>query len=63
MFESARLSDHHSLEGFDCGKESLDAWLITQARRADSSGSRTSTRGPRSGNGTSAPISPSALPK
>ncbi|BBY57793.1 GNAT family N-acetyltransferase [Mycolicibacterium sarraceniae] len=38
MFESARLSDHHSLEGFDCGKESLDAWLITQARRADSSG-------------------------
>lgn len=38
MFESARLSDHHAVEGFNCGKESLDTWLITQARRADSCG-------------------------
>jgi GNAT superfamily N-acetyltransferase len=38
MFESARLDDGHALAGFDCGKESLNAWLIHQARRADSSG-------------------------
>jgi predicted GNAT family N-acyltransferase len=31
LFESARLGDDHTLEGFDCGKESLNA------RRADSS--------------------------
>jgi predicted GNAT family N-acyltransferase len=38
MFESARLSDHHALEEFDCGKEVLNTWLIAHARRADSSG-------------------------
>src|SRR6202051_983490 len=38
MFESARLEDDHALEGFDCGKESLNTWLIHHARRADSSG-------------------------
>ncbi|MFY2861881.1 MULTISPECIES: GNAT family N-acetyltransferase [unclassified Mycobacterium] len=37
MFESARLDDAHTLEGFDCGNESLNSWLIEQARRADSS--------------------------
>ena len=25
MFESARLSDHHALEEFDCGKEAAKA--------------------------------------
>jgi GNAT superfamily N-acetyltransferase len=38
MFESARLQDDHKLDGFDCGKELLNAWLVEQARRADSSG-------------------------
>lgn len=38
MFASARLEDDHTLEGFDCGKESLSTWLIQHARRADSSG-------------------------
>ena len=38
MFESARLDDGHTLEGFDCGKESLNTWLVEHARRADSSG-------------------------
>jgi predicted GNAT family N-acyltransferase len=38
MFESARLTEAHALEGFDCGKESLNSWLIANARRADSSG-------------------------
>lgn len=38
MFESARLDDDHALDGFDCGKESLNNWLVEQARRADSSG-------------------------
>ena len=38
MFESARLTDAHTLEGFDCGKESLNTWLLAHARRADSSG-------------------------
>ena len=38
MFESARLGDDHTLEGFDCGKESLNTWLVGHARRADSSG-------------------------
>ena len=42
MFESARLTDAHTLEGFDCGKESLNTWLIAHARRADSSGDRAS---------------------
>jgi predicted GNAT family N-acyltransferase len=38
LFESARLGDDHTLEGFDCGKESLNTWLVGHARRADSSG-------------------------
>jgi predicted GNAT family N-acyltransferase len=38
MFESARLQDDHTLEGFDCGKESLNTWLVKHARRSDSSG-------------------------
>lgn len=38
MFESARLADHHAPEGFDCGKEPLNTWLIAHSRRADSSG-------------------------
>jgi GNAT superfamily N-acetyltransferase len=38
MFESARLDDDHTLKGFDCGKESLNTWLVEHARRADSSG-------------------------
>jgi predicted GNAT family N-acyltransferase len=38
LFESARLSDHHALEEFDCGKKELNTWLIAHARRADSSG-------------------------
>jgi predicted GNAT family N-acyltransferase len=37
LFESARLGDDHTLEGFDCGKESLNTWLVRHARRADSS--------------------------
>lgn len=38
MFESARLNDGHILAGFDCGKESLNRWLVEHAHRADSSG-------------------------
>ena len=38
MFESARLEDDHILAGFDCGKESLNTWLVAHARRADTSG-------------------------
>ncbi|WP_078292492.1 GNAT family N-acetyltransferase [Mycobacterium sp. D16R24] len=38
MFESARLADAHTLEEFDCGKASLNTWLLAHARRADSSG-------------------------
>jgi predicted GNAT family N-acyltransferase len=38
MFESARLDDDHTLEGFDCGKEPLNTWLVKDARRTDSSG-------------------------
>ncbi len=38
MFESARLTDDHTLEGLDCGKESLNTWLTAHARRADSNG-------------------------
>lgn len=37
-FESARLEDGHLLEGFDCGKESLNKWLVDDAARADSGG-------------------------
>ena len=32
MFESARLADSHALDGFDCGKESLNTWLIAHGR-------------------------------
>jgi hypothetical protein len=38
MFESARLTEAHTLGGFDCGKESLNTWLIGHARRANTSG-------------------------
>lgn len=38
MFESARLQDDYKLEGFDCGKQLLNAWLVEQARRADIGG-------------------------
>lgn len=38
MFESTRLTDAHTLEGFDCGKDLLNTWLFSHARRADSSG-------------------------
>jgi len=38
MFESRATTDDHTLKGFDCGKESLNTWLIARARRADSSG-------------------------
>ncbi len=38
MFESARLDDDHTLTGFDCGKESLNRWLVEHARRADDAG-------------------------
>ncbi|MGV0794751.1 GNAT family N-acetyltransferase [Mycolicibacterium sp. XJ1819] len=35
-FESARLdSEYHILDGFDCGKEQLNTWLVQQAVRAD----------------------------
>lgn len=37
-FESARLDDDHILEGFDCGKEPLNKWLLDDAVRADNSG-------------------------
>lgn len=37
-FESARLDDNHVLEGFDCGKEPLNRWLVDDAARADTSG-------------------------
>lgn len=33
------LGPHHSLEGFDCGKGSLNEWLLRHARQAQSSGS------------------------
>ena len=38
MFDSARLDDNHVLGNFDCGTESLNAWLIDHARRADARG-------------------------
>jgi GNAT superfamily N-acetyltransferase len=38
MFESTRLQDGHLLEGFGCGKEPLNTWLVEQARRADAGG-------------------------
>lgn len=38
MFESGRIGDDHTLAGFDCGKDSLNTWLIAHARGADSSG-------------------------
>jgi len=33
------LGPHHSLEGFDCGKPTLNDWLLRHARQAQSSGS------------------------
>ena len=36
MFDSTRLTDAHTLEGFDCGRESLNTLLSTNARRTDS---------------------------
>lgn len=33
------LGPHHRLEGFDCGKPSLNDWLQRHARQAQSSGS------------------------
>lgn len=33
------LSSKHRLEGFDCGKPSLNDWLLRYARQAQSSGS------------------------
>jgi hypothetical protein len=30
MFGSARLTDAHTLDGFDCGEESLNPWLIAR---------------------------------
>ena len=33
------LGPHHRLEGFDCGKPSLNEWLLRHARQAQSSGS------------------------
>ena len=38
MFESTRLSNDLTLNGFDCGKPSLNTWLVAHGRRADSSG-------------------------
>jgi GNAT superfamily N-acetyltransferase len=35
----APLADHHSLEGFDCGVESLDRWLRQSAWTAAAAGS------------------------
>lgn len=37
-FESVRLEDGHILEGFDCGKQSLNAWLVDDAARSDRNG-------------------------
>jgi len=37
-FESDVLGDSHRIDGFGCGKESLDSWLHGQARRAQSAG-------------------------
>lgn len=33
-FVSERLAPHHSLDGFRCGEEALDRWLIDHARHA-----------------------------
>ncbi len=37
-FESSQLEDEHIIEGFDCGKDSLNDWLSGQATRAHSGG-------------------------
>lgn len=37
-FESQVLGEDHRVEGFDCGKEPLNAWLLSQARRAHAAG-------------------------
>ncbi len=36
-FVSEVLTDGHHLEGFDCGRESLNAWLVGQGLRAQAS--------------------------
>ncbi len=33
------LEQHHSIEGFDCGKPALNDWLLRHARQAQGSGS------------------------
>jgi len=33
------LASHHQLENFDCGKPSLNEWLVRHARQAQASGS------------------------
>jgi GNAT superfamily N-acetyltransferase len=33
------LGSQHRLDGFDCGKQALDEWLVRHARQAQSSGS------------------------
>lgn len=34
MYTSRALTEHHEIEAFDCGVESLDAWLRNEAMRA-----------------------------
>ena len=36
---SGPLREEHLLEGFDCGEESLDLWLLRHARHAEAAGS------------------------
>jgi N-acetylglutamate synthase-like GNAT family acetyltransferase len=35
---STRIAEHHQLDGFDCGVDSLNRWLVESARRADQQG-------------------------
>jgi GNAT superfamily N-acetyltransferase len=37
-YTSVRLDDEHDLDAFDCGNDVMNAWLATQARRAQKSG-------------------------
>jgi ribosomal protein S18 acetylase RimI-like enzyme len=37
-WESGRLDATHNLDGFDCGIESLNRWLVQSARRVDADG-------------------------
>lgn len=37
-FVSTALSEAHDVDSFDCGVESLNAWLVQQARRAQQAG-------------------------